>query len=573
MSNPLLNSLKIAGIFLLTHYLSCVQISENENASSISYLYKLDSASFEKQLRQVIESFDSIAVIDIEGVPVIISSFIRELYERNSYLPYWHEKEAYRTYLKNLKEIHLDGLIREDYNYMQLQHLFQQINSLDTTNHKLVAAFDLITTNSLLLFSLHLAKGKSDPVKLDPNWNYDFLKSNPGEVDTIYRYLSQGAFDQLFHAIRSRSEFYLGMRNTMIDLYEAKAANAWDSIDFEGINKIELGDSNQVVVAIKNRLNGLTKNAGNPIYDSSTIALVMDFQELHGLESDGVIGKGTMDALNYSIDYKINKVKANMERARWLVSDLDEKLLVVNIADFNAYLMQRDSILFSSKIMVGKTYTKTPIFQSVLSYAEINPTWTVPRSILNRSILPKLRKDRNYLAKSNMKLLNFDGSQASIDGVDLNSTSFPYVVRQEPGPKNALGLVKFIFPNDFSVYLHDTNSRYLFARNKRTFSSGCVRLDQPLEWTRILLNDPKYDESAINELIESGKTKRLYPKEKIRIMILYFTHVTERKTGKPFYYKDVYNRDERILKVLNAPIDTQALINRVQQLKKSRNAI
>ncbi|MEM8893234.1 MAG: L,D-transpeptidase family protein, partial [Bacteroidota bacterium] len=363
-----------------------------------------------------------------------------------------------------------------------------------------------------------------------------------------------------------------GMRSTMIDLYDKKANGNWEYINFDGINKLEPGDTNKVITAVKERLTVTKATEASQVYDSITMELVMNFQELHGLEPDGIIGKGTMEALNYSIDYKIDKVKTNMERARWLISDLSEKLLVVNIADFKAYLMQRDSTLFSTKIMVGKTYTKTPIFQSVLSYAEINPTWTVPRSILNRSILPRLKKDRDYLSRNKMRLLNYDGTQASIEDVDLSANSFPYLVRQEPGANNALGLVKFIFPNDFSVYLHDTNSRHLFARNERTFSSGCVRLDQPLEWTRILINDPEYDEAAIDQIVKSGQTKRLYPNEKIRIMILYFTHVTDNNTGKPYYYRDVYERDSRILDVLNAPIDRQELINRVRNLEKNSNS-
>jgi murein L,D-transpeptidase YcbB/YkuD len=282
---------------------------------------------------------------------------------------------------------------------------------------------------------------------------------------------------------------------------------------------------------------------------------VSAFQKQHGLLDDGIVGQGTLEAMNISVDEKIDQVRVNMERARWLVNDLIQKRIIVNIANFNAYLFDGDERSYSSKVMVGKTYTKTPVFESTLKYVEINPTWTVPRSIVVNEMLPRIKRDPDYLRNRNMVLLNSQGQVVSLENVDL-AGSFPYSIRQGPGPGNALGRVKFIFPNSFSVYLHDTPSRSLFAKSARAFSHGCIRVENPLEWAEILINDPEWDQESINKVVRSGKTTRVFPKEDIRVMIVYFTHLTD-LDGTVYFYSDIYDRDQPVLDVLNAPIDDQ----------------
>ncbi len=467
----------------------------------------------------------------------------------------------YKSYIQILDSIHYDGLLSQDYDLSLIKSLFIQIDTANSLDHNALSDLDIITTNSFLLLTLHLLEGKSEPKLLDPNWNYNFSSIDKHSIDSVYGFLSRGNIESYFHKIRTRSEYYLEMQNTLKQLYRLKKTGGWKTIDFDKDVKLEPREASPLIPIIRQRLasslvstNG-SENQTDDLYDSVLVSKVSAFQKQHGLLDDGIVGQGTLEAMNISVDEKIDQVRVNMERARWLVNDLIQKRIIVNIANFNAYLFDGDERSYSSKVMVGKTYTKTPVFESTLKYVEINPTWTVPRSIVVNEMLPRIKRDPDYLRNRNMVLLNSQGQVVSLENVDL-AGSFPYSIRQGPGPSNALGRVKFIFPNSFSVYLHDTPSRSLFAKSARAFSHGCIRVENPLEWAEILINDPEWDQESINKVVRSGKTTRVFPKEDIRVMIVYFTHLTD-LDGTVYFYPDIYERDQPVLEVLNAPIDDQ----------------
>jgi murein L,D-transpeptidase YcbB/YkuD len=232
-------------------------------------------------------------------------------------------------------------------------------------------------------------------------------------------------------------------------------------------------------------------------------------------------------------------------------------MMAVNIAGFRLTLFRDDQVTWRTRVMVGKPYRKTPIFRGDIEYLVFNPTWTVPPGILAKDKLPAIKKDPGYLQRTNMVVLNHDGTEVdpnSIDWQSLSASNFPYILRQKAGPNNALGQVKFIFPNPHFVFLHDTPSRALFDRSERAFSSGCIRVEHPLELARLLLDDQaKWDSTAIDATIASAETKTVHLKNTFPVFIVYLTALGE-PGGPVYFYRDIYDRDRGLMEALDSEI-------------------
>jgi len=301
----------------------------------------------------------------------------------------------------------------------------------------------------------------------------------------------------------------------------------------------------------------MTTGAGNGSrrFDDPLRDAVIVFQERNGLDPDGVVGPRTLDALNVPVERRIDQIRVNLERARWVLRDVQGDYLVTNIAGFRVYLVRDHEIVWSTRAQVGKPYRKTPVFKAELEYVVFNPTWTVPPTILRNDVLPKIKSDPDYLRQKNMVLLDRGGKIVDPAGLDwsaIGDRGFPYVVRQEPGPGNALGRVKFIFPNSHFVFLHDTPSRALFERADRTFSSGCIRVERPLELAELLLDDPgNWNREAIDAVLDSGKTRTVFLDKPIPVLLLYWTvRLDPSGEDRIGFYRDVYDRDDAVLEAL-----------------------
>jgi murein L,D-transpeptidase YcbB/YkuD len=296
------------------------------------------------------------------------------------------------------------------------------------------------------------------------------------------------------------------------------------------------------------------------LFDAELEQAVIRFQSEAEIDIDGAVGAGTLAALNVSLQSRIDQIRVNMERARWILRDIKgvDDFVVVNIAAFKTMLVRDGDKVWETRSQVGRTYRKSPIFRSNMKYAQFNPTWTIPPGIFRRDTLPKLKEDAlGYLAEKDMKLVdNSTGKEvdpATIDWAAATPRNFRYQVVQRPGPDNALGLVKFIFPNPHYVFLHDTNHREHFDDKVRTFSSGCIRIEHPFEFARLVLNDDKWDDEAIQAVIDSKQTKTVYLKEPLPTLVLYWTVNPITEKGAPEFLADVYDRDGRVLKALEAP--------------------
>jgi murein L,D-transpeptidase YcbB/YkuD len=286
------------------------------------------------------------------------------------------------------------------------------------------------------------------------------------------------------------------------------------------------------------------------VYDDELTAAVRNFQHEQYLDTDGAIGPATRTALNVPVAARIEQVRVNLERGRWLLHDVADKAVVVDIAGFKVYFLKDGKPIWQANVQVGKPYRSTPIFKSNITYVTINPTWTVPPTIFKQDILPKVRKDRGYLAKNNMRVLEPGGKEIDAAGVNWNSPG-NILLRADAGPDNPLGQVVIRFPNPYSVYLHDTSHKELFVNSQRAFSSGCIRVERPLELVELLFDDTeKWNRSEIENRIAESKTRNFDLATPVPLLLAYWT-VDVLKTQRIAFKPDIYKRDPELLKALN----------------------
>ncbi|GAA4791516.1 L,D-transpeptidase family protein [Olivibacter ginsenosidimutans] len=325
---------------------------------------------------------------------------------------------------------------------------------------------------------------------------------------------------------------------TYLKKYRALAAMPWTNLVADK-KSYKLGDSSSVLLQIKKRLWLLEDYQGdttNGFYDSTLFRGIKAFQARHGLASDGTIGIGTLNDLNTPPKERIKQIIVNMERSRWLPVSLNTDYLAVNIPEFKLHVYHADSLLWSCNVVVGQAVHKTVIFHGEVKYVVFSPYWNVPPSIVRNEVVPGMNRNRNYLANHRMEITGKSGGLP--------------VVRQKPGPNNSLGLVKFLFPNSYNIYLHDSPAKSLYNETSRAFSHGCIRVSEPEKLANFLLrNDSTWTTTAIYDAMHAGKEKYVTLKQTVPVFIAYFTAFIDRQ-GKINFRKDIYSRDERLANML-----------------------
>ena len=487
----------------------------------------------------------------LDGVKIIGNQVIIGLYESVNYFPVWTDPKNINDLLKILEGSYNEGLNPEDYH---LEFIKDYLKSPIYPKTQDIAAADIIMTDAILTYAFHMVQGKVHPTELDPNWNYS-ERPLPDNVEfRLLHRLETGTLDEAEVFLRPEIPLYVKLQNIFARLDSLKKSGGdIQPLEYPGM-ALRPGDSSAVVRDLKVHISRYGYDFSHPEnyrFDKELEEAIKDFQMINGLETDGICGKSTYKALNVSLDERLDIIRVNMERCRWLNNDLPQEFLLVNIADYTLYIIKKREIDYQCRVVVGKQYHKTPVFTSDIKYVVFNPTWTVPYSIASKEMLPKLKKDPNYLQNRNMVLLSGD-KEVNPSTVDFNQYSqknFPYTIRQEPGPNNALGLVKFIFPNKYSVYLHDTPSKSKFEKTERAFSHGCVRVKDPLILAEQLLGEKGYDSNKIAEVIKSKETKNVYLSNPMPVMIMYWTCYVNTE-GRIYFFRDIYGRDKKVLDVL-----------------------
>jgi L,D-transpeptidase YcbB len=270
------------------------------------------------------------------------------------------------------------------------------------------------------------------------------------------------------------------------------------------------------------------------------------FQARHTLHEDGAFGPATLAAMNVPVTERIQTVRLNLDRWRWLPRDLGEEFLLVNVAGFELELVARDSVIESMNVVVGRTANRTPLFRDSVQYVVVNPYWNVPMSIAREEIIPALRQDPYHLERNGYEVLYGDRvvDSRSIRADELETGR--YLIRQRPGPNNALGAVKFMFPNDMNIYLHDTPADHLFSQETRAFSYGCIRVERPADLARVLLTRYGGQDDGEYDRLRAAESERWVTLEtRVPIYILYFT-AWAREDGTLLFHPDIYDRDEAL---------------------------
>ncbi|MCF1750645.1 L,D-transpeptidase family protein [Mariniradius sediminis] len=522
-------------------------------------------------IRSSLETYSPEQRPAVMGTELYSTVVIHRFYGERNFQPAWIKdgkipELAYEMRYE-IGQSKFDGLNPVDYHFAPLNDYFSRFEAAKKQGKTLpeneLAAVDVLLTDAFIMMGSHLSLGKVDPENLKTSWN---IQRNAPELVLDRRLeeaLNGGGIRKSLQALYPSFVIYRKMREGLRELYddmerfEKRPFAQWKPLKTD--KSIKPDESNPMMPEIRKRLYfwgyvDAYETVEDKVYDAELVVGIKKLQRRHGMEPDGVIGQGTIQALNQTPEMLIRTAAVNLERLRWLPDTIkDSELILVNTANFQLDFLHNRDTVFTSKVIVGKSYHATPQFSAEMSYIVFSPTWTVPTSITRTEIIPAVKKNRNYLASKNMKLLNSSGGivdPASIDWAKVNPKTFPYTVRQEPGESNSLGLAKFMFPNKHSVYIHDTPSRSLFEREDRALSHGCIRIQRPFDFAKFLLShDPTWTDERIRQAMRQPKEVTVTLNRKIPVAIIYMTYWAN-GGGEMFFRSDIYGRDAEIAKAL-----------------------
>ncbi|WP_093120081.1 L,D-transpeptidase family protein [Salinihabitans flavidus] len=361
--------------------------------------------------------------------------------------------------------------------------------------------------------------------------------------------ISQSSPEAVMRALPPQTPEYARLMKEKMRLERLMASGGWGPMVQSGT--LKPGETGQGVAALRNRLirMGYMKRSITNTYDSAIQKSVQKFQSMHGLEADGVAGESTMEELNKSVEDRLKSVIVAMERERWLNHERGARHVLVNLTDFTARIVDDGKVSFETRSVVGKNAhdRRSPEFSDEIEHMIVNPTWHVPRSIATKEYLPMLKRNPN--AVSYLRLVDVRGrtvNRSNVDFSQFNARNFPFDIKQPPSRSNALGLVKFMFPNKYNIYLHDTPAKNLFSREVRAYSHGCIRLQDPFDFAYALLAPQEADpKNVFHSALNTGRETQIDLETHVPVHIIYRTAISSAK-GHMEYRRDVYGRDARI---------------------------
>lgn len=436
----------------------------------------------------------------------------------------------------------LHGFKLSDYHYDLLNHLDPEQSKTQARQ------FDLLLSDGLLKLTKHVAVGKYNPAELEPDWHIPQEKFNA--LAFIQQALIEGNLKQQLNSIIPSAIGYQVLGSALARYQTYVDNGGWPLIAEAPL--LMVGDKHAIIPSVRSRLNiSQSDNLATPsspnLFDNALANAVKQFQQQHGLKIDGVIGSETRQAMNISAQQRVEQIKLNLERARWLPKDLGQRYVLVNIPNFNLTAVENGQQKLSMKVIVGKKHRPTPIISSQISHLVLHPYWNVPKRLARLDLLPKQQLDPNYFYLKNIRVYQYQHGQRDevdpylIDWHELNTRRFPYSLRQDPGEDNALGQMKFFMKNPWDIYLHDTPNKALFDDSKRNYSSGCIRLEHPSALAAFSVSNMMTN-STLAEAIASGKNQWHKLKTPINVYTTYFTVWTD--NGGLTFSPDSYNRDK-----------------------------
>ncbi len=486
-------------------------------------------------------------------------------YERRGYEPAWIKDKGITSQADSLMHMLQDaeneGLRATDYHFAEIEKLMDKTKKLPVEtlamNAPMLTDMELLLTDAFLLYSAHLLAGKVNPETFDPEWHARRKEADLAEK--LEDALTTGSVEETLHSFLPQQPGYAALKAALARYKDLSSTEGWGRIH-DG-SKLQKGDRNECVAIVRKRLS--TTDRANRIrsdeeefFDEALEQAVRSFQELYGLDVDGVIGSATLAALNVPLEDRIRQIELNMERWRWLPQDLGTRYILVNIPQFALTVVEKSEPVMCMKVIVGMKYRRTPVFSDRMTYLVLSPYWNVPPSIAVKDKLPIIQKDPEYLTREHFKVFQGWGVRAeeidpvTIDWSKLTPDNLPYRLRQDPGPGNALGPAKFMFPNKFNVYLHGTSSPEFFKQNVRTLSSGCIRIEKPLDLAVYLLqDDPDWTQQKILEEIDKHNEQTVQLKNPLPVHLQYWTAWVD-DSEQVNFREDIYGRDKLLSEAL-----------------------
>nr|WP_228577945.1 L,D-transpeptidase family protein [Halomonas sp.] len=493
------------------------------------------------------------------------SDALQEFYVERDYRPAWLQEGSVDELLSTLHALEEDGLTPADYLPGDIEAQYRAIREGQADNEQL-ARFDLLASQMLLTSLKHLQRGKVDPHALDADWEVP-VESPELDLAAISHAVDQLQFDRILDEARPPYTPYQRLRDGLARYRAIERQGGWQRLP-ERESALRPGDTDDDVELLRERLAvegelevrasdvdasaGAEREVSDPRrYDEKLEAAVQRFQRRHLLEPDGIVGRQTLAELNVSVERRIDQIRLNMERARWLLHGLPDAYVLVDIAGYQLSYYRPDGDIWRSRIVVGQPYRRTPSLRSDITHMTVNPTWTIPPTILRQDVLPAVRRDLGYLWRERIQVLNPSGQPLDPWKVDWDNPG-NIVLRQAPGPRNALGQLVIRFPNNHMVYLHDTPAQGNFSRHQRAFSSGCIRVENIRELAQLLFDDTDSDQD-IGARIDSGETRNVSLANRMPVILHYWT-VNPDDDGMLSFRPDIYERDAELLRELDRPL-------------------
>ena len=544
--------------------------SDNDTAATAGQRNVLDT-----NVQQIVQNANPPNYVTRDAEGMRLWKQTRAFYDKRSFEPAWIDDGAPRGQMDALiRAIHSaaeEGLDPELYSASMLDARHREASKGFLTKKgfepREATAMDVWLTWLYMKYASDLADGISDLAHADPKWQI-----KPEAFDALAHLegaLRDNQIEPSLQDLVPKNPEYAGLKKALAEYRQIASKGGWPQVPASAAAKVKPGQTSPLVSALAARLaasgdySGSVPAAGQPaMYAPELQDAVKRFQRRHGLQDDGVVAAPTIAEMNVPVEGRIRQIEWNMERWRWLPRDLGERYILVNIPEMRLDVREHGQVPLSMRVVVGKPDTQTPIFNDEMTHVVFAPYWNVPPDIAEKETMPSVMRDPAFLSRMNMEVVDAKGNPVDPGSVDLSNPG-EYRFRQRPGTSNALGLVKFMFPNQFDVYLHDTPQDSLFARASRSFSHGCVRVEQPAQLAQYVLRDqPEWTPERISEAMHAGQEQTVKLKQPIPVYLGYWTaRVTP--DGIVQFRKDVYGIDGRL---------AAKLTERLQRMRRSADA-
>jgi L,D-transpeptidase YcbB len=483
------------------------------------------------------------------------TQFYKQTQNKTKWLEWKQPKSSYKTFVNAIADAQQYGLNPEHYHVQEIQREIETLYDNKKRTPEEVAELDIKITAAFFLFTTHLIEGRIRNIGYgDFIWKRNVPKENDIK---LLKENSSGQLSEIIEALHPPHEQYEKLRKALLLYRKLEQEENTNITVSNGIKRLKPGTRNPMVPKIRKKL-CLTdikpySTSDSLLYDDKMVEAVKLFQSRHGLITDGIISEATMKRLNQSFKHKADLIELNLERIRWLPHEYGEDYITINVPEYMLRVIENGKKMLEMRVVLGSEFNATPIFNDTLEYIVFSPTWNVPKSILKEEMIPDLQS--NPLAYDPERFVFYKNGEEihpeDIDWQDEDINPEEYQIVERPGEKNSLGQVKFVMPNNFNIYMHDTPAEQLFKKNKRAYSHGCIRLEKPIELAKYLLRDnSKWNEEKILEAMESNEPITVPLKKKYHVEIEYRT-VWVDDNGLINFREDVYGHDKRQLSSLN----------------------